>query len=285
MNKRHSIRKMHKYPVKLDVNKVIREKAPDAFVPQFLINWLKRIICQDELNRILEYAGNAEGHVFAQKALEYFDIKLNIIGSENIPTEGKFIFASNHPLGGLDGVALAAFLGKQFDGKIRIQVNDILMNVTNLEPIFLPVNKHGGQAKDAIRKTNEAYISDNQLLVFPSGLCSRKQQGKIRDLRWKKAFIVKALEFNRSIIPIYFNEVNSTFFYNLSSLRKKLGIKANIEMLFLPKEMFKKKNATFTIYIGKPITFDYFDKSKTHQEWANYVEDIVYRTGKNYNER
>lgn len=269
---------MQKYPIKLDVEAVVKSKTPNKKAPKFLINWLKRIIHQDELNEILEYAGDAEGHVFAQKALEYFNIQLNIFGEENIPKKGRCIFASNHPLGGLDGIALAAFLGEKFDGKIKVQVNDILMNVKNLEPIFLPVNKHGSQAKEAIIKTNEAFASDNQLLVFPAGLCSRQQKGKIKDVAWRKAFISKAIEYNRSVIPIFFKETNSNFFYRLALFRKKIGIKSNIEMLFLPSEMFKKKNTTFTFYIGKPIPPTLFDKSKTHQQWADYVKEVVYQT-------
>ncbi len=269
-----------KYPIQLDVEQVIKEKAPGKKVPRFLINYLKKTICQDELNEILKYAGNNEGHLFARQALNYFNITLKVIGEENIPPQGRFTFASNHPLGGLDGIALAAFLGERYDGRIKVQVNDILMNVSNLEPIFLPINKHGGQAKDSIVQMNEAYASDNQLLVFPAGLCSRKQKGKIEDLEWKKAFISKSIEYNRSIVPVFFDEKNSNFFYNLALIRSLLGIKFNIEMLYLPKEMFKKRNATFTINIGKPINPDFFDKSKTPQQWADYVKSVVYNMEK-----
>lgn len=271
---------MSKYPIQLDVEKVIKGKNPQTKPPRFFISLLEKIIHQDELNEVLKYAGDAEGSLFAEKALEYFNIRLNPIGQENIPANGQFIFVSNHPLGGLDGIALAAFLGSRFDGKINVPVNDFLMHVKNLEPIFLPVNKFGAQTKDAVIKTNEAYLSENQMLIFPAGFCSRRQHGKIEDLKWKKTFINKAVEYNRSIIPIYFNELNSNFFYNLSAIRMKLGIKANIESLFLPSEMFKKKNTTFTFYIGKPIPPTRFDKSKTPQQWAEYVKEAVYNLGK-----
>jgi len=270
------------YPIQLDLDAIIREKAPRTKIPRFLITWLKRIIHQKELNEVLSYAGDAEGSLFAKKALEYFNIQLNPIGQENMPENGQFIFASNHPLGGLDGIALAAFLGSLFDGKIKVQVNDLLMNVTNLKPIFIPVNKLGSQTKNSIIQTNEAYTSDNQMLVFPAGFCSRRQHGEIKDLNWKKTFINKAVECNRSIIPIYFDELNSNFFYNLSSIRMALGIKANIEMLFLPSEMFKKKNTTFTFYIGKPILPSQFDTSKTPQQWAEQVKQAVYNLKKEF---
>lgn len=271
---------MSKYPIQLDVARVIKEKAPDKKIPRFAVNYLERTICQDELNEILRYAGDNEGHKFAQRALEYFNITLNVRGEENIPSEGRFTFASNHPLGGLDGIALAAFLGEKYNGKIKVQVNDILMNVENLEPIFLPINKHGSQAKDSIKQMNEAFASDDQLLVFPAGLCSRKVKGRIEDPEWKKGFISKSIEYKRSIIPIYFDEKNSEFFYRLARFRALLGVKFNIEMLFLPKEMFKKRNSTFNIYIGKPIAPDFFDRSKTPQGWAEYVKNVVYKSGK-----
>jgi putative hemolysin len=265
-----------KYPVKLDLDSIVRDKASKMKLPQFLINILKKIVRQDELNDLLAYLGETEGAASATKAFEYFNIRLNLVGEENIPREGRFLFASNHPLGGLDGIALAAFLGEKFDGKIRIQVNDILMNVKNMESIFIPVNKHGMQARDTIRQTQEAYRSENQLLVFPAGLCSRKINGKVVDLEWKKTFISRAIEYQRIIIPLFFDGQNSPFFYNMALLRTKLKIKTNIEMLFLPHEMFKKQNATFTLYIGKPIAPEVFDKTKTPQQWAEYVKDIVY---------
>ena len=269
-----------KYPIQLDLDQVIKDKAPGKKFPRFLVNFLKKTVCQDELNEILRFAGDSEGPLFARRALEYFNITVNVEGEENIPQEGMFTFASNHPLGGLDGIALAAFLGEKYDGKIKIQVNDILMNVRNLEPIFLPVNKHGAQAKDSIVLTNEAYSSDNQLLVFPAGLCSRRKKGRIEDLEWKKGFITKSVEFNRTVIPVFFDERNSNFFYNLAFLRTFAGIKANVEMLYLPKEMFKKKNETFNIFIGAPIAPDFFDKTKTPRQWAEYVKNIVYNNVK-----
>ncbi|MCL1942095.1 MAG: 1-acyl-sn-glycerol-3-phosphate acyltransferase [Candidatus Azobacteroides sp.] len=270
-----------KYPVQLDIAQIIKDKAPDKKIPVFLIKFLEKTICQEGLNAVLRFAGENEGHRFAVKALEYFNITLNVTGEENIPSEGRFVFASNHPLGGLDGIALAAFLGQKYNGKIKVQVNDLLMNVKNLEPIFLPVNKHGVQAKEFIARTNESFASEDQILVFPAGLCSRKIKGRIQDPDWKKAFISKAIEYKRGIVPVFFDEKNSNFFYNLAFVRSLLGIKFNIEMLYLPKEMFKKKNATFDIHIGEPIAHDFFDQSKTSQQWAEYVKDVVYKSGKN----
>ncbi|HBK30605.1 MAG TPA: glycerol acyltransferase, partial [Porphyromonadaceae bacterium] len=156
-----------------------------------------------------------------------------------------FIFASNHPLGGLDGICLSAYLGEKYNGNIRYLVNDVLMHIRNLRTIFVPVNKYGAQAKESAKAIQEAYRSDNQIITFPAGLCSRKQNGKIKDLPWMKSFVLKAIEHQRDIIPVHFKGKNSAFFYNFSAIRKFVGVKFNIELVYLPDEMFKNKNQTF----------------------------------------
>ncbi len=266
-------------PKKLDIDSVLKAKAKNNYnkIPKVAINYLKRKVHQDELNYIIETYKNKYGSDFMKACVDYFNLTLHIKGEENIPVSGKFIFASNHPLGGLDGICLAAVLGEKYDKKIKYLVNDILLNIENLETIFVPVNKHGWQAKDAVKAINDAYESQNQIITFPAGLCSRKQNGKIKDLQWAKSFVVKAKEFKRDIIPVHFEGRNSNFFYNLSNLRLKLGIKLNVEMLYLADEMMKKKNAKFTITFGKPLSWESFDSSKTPLQWAQNIKELVYK--------
>jgi putative hemolysin len=234
------------------------------------------------LNDFLRFNNGATGVDFMKNAVTYFDIKLKLSGEENIPGNGeKFIFASNHPLGGLDGICLSAVVGQKYNGHVRYLVNDLLYYIEPLRNIFVPINKHGAQAKNGAQAINDAFSSDNQIITFPAGLCSRKQKGAIIDLDWKKMFIIKSVEYKRDIIPVYFEARNSNFFYRLANIRKALGIKFNIEMLFLPREMFKSKGSTFTIRFGKPISWETFDSSKSPQKWAEWVKDIVYQIGKN----
>ena len=265
-------------PKKLDIDAVLRSKAKKHYnkIPKIAINYLKRKVHQDELNYIIETNRDEHGSDFMKACVDYFNLTLHIKGEENIPETGKFVFVSNHPLGGLDGICLAATLGKKYDKKIKYLVNDILLNIENLESIFVPINKHGWQAKDSVKAMNDAYDSENQIITFPAGLCSRKQKGEIKDLEWAKSFVVKAKTYKRDIIPVYFEGRNSNFFYNLSNLRMKLGVKLNIEMLYLADEMMKKKNAEFTINFGKPISWQSLDKSKTPLEWAQYIKESVY---------
>ena len=215
-----------------------------------------------------------------QELIGYFDLTLELVNEENIPAEGRYIFASNHPLGGLDGICLSAVIGKHYGGKIRYLVNDLLLYLSNLRSIFVPINKHGAQGKKNARLIDEAYTSDNQIVTFPAGLCSRKIDGKIQDPEWKKSFIQKAVEHKRDIVPVYFEGRNSNFFYRLANLRKALGIKMNYEMLYLPDEMFRCKHKTFRIHFGKPIPWQTFDGSKKPGEWAEWVRTQAYNLKK-----
>ncbi|MDO4755933.1 MAG: 1-acyl-sn-glycerol-3-phosphate acyltransferase [Parabacteroides sp.] len=262
----------------IDVKQILQQKAPSVAhkIPAFVINYLIRTIHQEELNEILRLYHDKQGVAFMQELIRYFDLHLVLENEENIPTEGRYIFASNHPLGGLDGICLSAIIGDHFNGNIRYLVNDLLLYIPNLKNIFVPINKHGAQGKKNALLIEEAYASDNQIITFPAGLCSRKQKGKIIDLEWKKSFIQKAIEHKRDIIPVYFDGYNSTFFYNLAYYRKALGIKMNYEMIYLPDEMFKSKHKTFRIRFGKPIPWQTFTTGRKPIEWAKWMKDLVY---------
>jgi len=263
----------------LDVKKILHQKSPALAkkIPGFIVNYLIRTIHQDELNDIVHRFRHLDGVDFMQAVIEYFDLTLKIIGEENLPeADGRYIFAANHPLGGFDGISLTAFLGKRYNGNIRYLVNDVLLQIPNLQSIFVPINKYGAQSKKSTEKVEEAFASDNQIITFPSGLCSRKIKGKVQDLEWKKSFIQKAVKYQRDVVPIFFGGRNSNFFYRLANIRTSLGFKMNFEMLYLPDEMFKNRHQTFPIYIGEPIPWKTFDKSKTPKEWAKWVQEKVY---------
>ncbi|MCI6572238.1 MAG: 1-acyl-sn-glycerol-3-phosphate acyltransferase [Parabacteroides merdae] len=266
----------------IDIKQVLRQKAPSAArkIPGFMVDYLIRTVHQDELNEILRRYHDKDGVAFMQELIGYFDLNLELVNEENIPTEGRYIFASNHPLGGLDGICLSAIIGGRFDGKIRYLVNDLLLYLSNLRSIFVPINKHGAQGKKNAELIEKAYASDNQIITFPAGLCSRKQNGKIQDTEWKKSFIQKAVEYRRDIVPVFFEGRNSNFFYRLANMRKALGIKMNYEMIYLPDEMFKSKHKTYSIHFGKPIPWQTFDSSRKPAEWAEWVKEIVYNLKK-----
>lgn len=264
----------------IQIREVIRKKSPKLakWIPGLLISYFERVIHEDEINDIMTRFRDLYGLDFIDALIDDLGVKVVLEGAENIPVGDSVIFASNHPLGGLDGIAIMQAIGRH-RRDVKFLVNDILMNVRNLEPLFVPVNKVGGQAKSGIIAIDQAYASDNALLVFPAGLVSRKMGGKISDLEWKKSFISKAKKYKRDVVPVFIDGKNSNFFYNLARLRQKLGLKVNIEMLYLPDEMFSQRNHTVTIRVGERIPYQEFDRSKSEREWAHHVREIVYRMG------
>ena len=262
----------------IDIDAILASKAGKKarYVPRFLVSYLKKIAHQEELNGFLENEQDRYGVEFIEDFFRFFDNSFEVEGMENLPSEGWHTFVSNHPLGAIDGMGLGMILGRHYYEKIKYLVNDLLMNIPQLKSLFIPINKTGRQAKNLPRQVDEPFKSENHILMFPAGICSRRTNGVIRDLEWKKTFITKSVQTQRSVVPIHFDGRNSDFFYNLANINKMLGLKFNIAMLYLADEMFKNRGQKFKVTIGKPIAWETFDKSKTPAEWAQYVQDVVY---------
>jgi len=261
------------------IREVIGKKNPGLlkWLPGFVLRYIERIVHEDDINAVMEHIGHLEGLDFVDALItQELNVQVELTGEENIPLTGGVVFASNHPLGGLDGIAFMHALGK-YRKDIKFLVNDILMNIKNLGPLFIPINKHGKQARQVSRLIDETYASDQAMLVFPAGLVSRKRKsGVIRDLEWKKSFIAKAKKYKKDIIPVFIEGRNSDFFYNLARFRRNIGIGANIEMFYLADEMFAQRNKKVTIRIGKAIPYQELNNGKTEQEWAETVKETVY---------
>ena len=265
----------------IDIDKILVSKMGNKakFVPRPFISWLKRIIHQDEVNKYLWESRHLSGTEWLEECVRYLDMTIDLVGEEHLPKkdDGRlYTFVSNHPLGGEDGVALGAIIGRHYDGKFRYLVNDLLMNLPGLAPVCIPINKTGNQSRNFPAMVEAGFKSDNHMLMFPAGICSRKRGEEIRDIAWKKTFITKSVEYQRDVVPIHFGGQNSPFFYKLANFSDKYVKKVNLAMLFLVDEMYKNVHKTFRIAIGKPIPWQTFDKSKTATQWAQYVQDIVY---------
>jgi 1-acyl-sn-glycerol-3-phosphate acyltransferase len=264
----------------INIKNLFHEKNPKLakWIPGFIYRYLRKITHQDYFNEIIRDFGHLRGHAFSVAMMEYFNITIKVEGEAYLPDDGRYIFASNHPLGGLDGHVIMDLVGKKYGpDKYKFLVNDLLMTLKNLEDVFIPVNKHGRQGAELAEKLEAAFKSDVQILSFPAGLVSRKINGQVMDLPWHKNFINKSRQYQRDIIPIHMGGENSKFFYRLYKFRKSLGIKANIEMLYLMDETYKHRNKHLTVKFGKPIPWQTFDKSKRPPEWAKWMKDVVYK--------
>ena len=267
-------------PFFIDIKKVFKEKNPGLakYIPGFVWAYLNRTLHLPEINGFLKDHGTKIGLDFTKAVIKDFNVTVTIKGEENLPPTGKFIFASNHPLGGFDGMLLLTVLGKKYHD-VRSLSNDILMSFENLKPLFIPVNKHRSMSHESANALDDAMSSDMQILTFPAGLVSRKTKGIIQDGVWKKSFISKAIQHKRDIVPIHVTGHCTNFFYNLSNFRKFLGIKTNIEMFYLADETYKHKNEHITITFGKPISYTVFDRSRRPDDWAQSLKKYVYSMG------
>lgn len=265
----------------IDLRKVFTAKVPKLMkhMPDWAFRKIQRLLHEDEVNQILVKYKDLEGIDFVNAFLKEFNLNLVLNGTEHLNESQRIVVASNHPMGGLDGMALIGSVGKHC-GKVLTPVNDFLTFLPNLRPLFIPVNKVGSDLankKENIRVFNETFSGDSTVCYFPFGLCSRKTKGgKIMDLDWKKTFVTKSKAYQRDIVPVHVDGRNSEFFYNLARIRKFLHIKVNIEMAFLVDEMFKQRNKTMTITFGKPIPYQTFDSRFTDAEWAEKLRRFSY---------
>lgn len=266
----------------IDIDNILKDKmgAKAKWVPRPLVSWLKRVIHQDQVNAYLWDSRNKVGTDWLEECVRYLQMTLEIKGMENLPSkdDGRlYTIVSNHPLGGADGVALGAIIGRHFDSRFRYLVNDLLMNLPGLAPLCIPINKTGHQSRNFPAMVKAGFESQYHMLMYPAGICSRRQKdGTIRDIPWSKTFIQKSVEYHRDVVPIHFGGQNSPFFYKLANFSDKY-LPFNLAMLYLVDEMYKNVGKTFEVRIGKPIPWQTFDKSKTPRQWAQYVQDIVYK--------
>ncbi len=266
----------------IDIEEIIRGKNPRLYrlLPDFLLRYIKRKIHEDAVNDCLWINRDKFGFEFNRACLDYVGTTVTWEGLEHIPATGGAIIAANHPLGGLDGMALVHAVSQRRKD-CKFIVNDILTNMKNFGDLFIGVNKVGASAGETLRKVEAFYESDGVVIIFPAGLVSRKQDGEVKDLEWKKSFITKAIQYNKPIIPAYIGGQNSKFFYNFALWRKRLGIKVNIEMFFLADEMVKQRGQHIKIKFGPPIYPESLDKPRprTHLQYAQEVKDAVYKMG------
>ncbi len=261
----------------IDLDKIVRMRAgvKARYVPRCIVDLLKKVIHQEFINVYLRQG--RKGVDFCKGTVEYLGVTVHVVGEENLPEDGTpCTFVSNHPLGAIDGVTLGWIIGEHYGGRIKYLVNDLLMNLEGLAPLCVPINKIGKQSRGFPALVEETFASDNHVIMFPAGLCSRRNDnGEIRDLEWSKTFVGKSVRHHRDVVPIHFIGHNSDRFYNLARWCKRLHL-PNLAMLLLPDEMYRSQGNTYIVKIGKPIPWQTFDKSRSARQWAQWVQSKVY---------
>lgn len=270
---------------KIDVKAAIQQKYK-GYLPSFVYKWLERIIRQDELNELMALQDHVGGVEMAHRVMDKMGITTEVIGIERLPDKDtRILFVCNHPLGGADGIILTGLLGEHYDGKIRVMVNDVLLNVFQFEDVFVPVNKYGSQGRKHLSTMEDALSGDNQVLTFPAGFCSRPNpDGVICDIPWRSSFVRMAHKHNRVVVPLFFEGVNSPKFYRWARIRKKLGIKFNYELILLPQELLKAKGKHFRIFVGEPTEVSDLPTGKDINAFVEKIQREIYTFPEKYRE-
>jgi len=261
----------------IDISRLIKSKNPRLlkWLPNFVINYLKRILHEKEINDFLKEHKDKKNLEFCDEVMKYFNITIQVNGIENIPKTGPVILVMNHPLGGMDGIAFISGI-MRYRSDLKFIVNDLLMNVDNLKDLFVGVNKHGKNKVSVRAQIKAAFDSQHALCIFPAGLVSRKNKGRVEDLEWKKTFVTYARSLDRKVVPIFIDGKLSPFFYRLYRVRKFLGIKANIEMLYLSNELFKQRDQKFSFYVGSPVQGSTYHADIPEFKAAQEYKKLVY---------
>ncbi len=269
-------------PIKINIRQVIDERLPRyrRFIPRWAVAWLERTVHQDDLNALLASNAGKRGADFASGVLADLDVTYTAHGLDAVRDHRRPLIVCNHPLGGLDGLMMIDLVARTWGRNLHFVVNDLLMAVEPLRDVFLPVNKHGRQSRDDMARLEEAFAGDDPVIMFPAGLVSRRlSKGVIADLKWNKMFVAKAIESRRDVIPVYFSGRNSSFFYNFAHWRERLGLKFNIEMVYLPGEVFKCRGRHFDIYFGRPVAWQSLADGRDMAATAARIRQIVYSLG------
>lgn len=273
----------------VDIEKVLADKNPRLLkmMPRPALEFIKKTVRQDQINSVIYRNRHKKGWDFLDGVIKELGVNITVNGIEHIPANGGVFLAANHPMGGLDGMAFMHVVGK-IRKDFKFFVNDILMQVDNLADHFIPVNVFGDNSEEYRQAFNAAYTSEEAVLIFPAGMVSRRhkkpsspqikktRKKHIEDLLWKRSIVEKAAEFQKDIIPVHIRGFNSKRFYNIGYYRKKALIEANLEMFYLPDELFTQRGNTIHFEIAPPIPGSHFDHSKTSSEWVQWLKELVY---------
>jgi len=270
---------------RVELGQLFAARYPGWKLPGFFLRLIEKIIAVDKINKLFAATSGTKNVEFTDACMKYLAVTCNVVGGENLPpSEKKLIFASNHPQGGIEAICIASVLGRRYGGKIKFYANEILYCLEPLKELFVPIYRRKQKSKENLRIINDFYQTDDHLVVFPAGVTSSKKKGKIMDHEWRKNFIVEAVKYRRDVVPLYFQARNSDLFYVVENFRRFIRSRVNFDVILFGHEFFKQRGKTFTLYIGKPVSWETFDKTKSPKEWAAVMKDVVYNDAKNMQE-
>lgn len=95
-----------------------------------------------------------------------------------------------------------------------------------------------------------------------------KKTKKIQDLPWTHSVIRLIRKAKVPVYPVYFDFLNSRFFYWLGRIDWR------IRTLRIPAEAFNKRGRTVDVYIGEPVSPEETKILPTTKTWPSFYINV-----------
>lgn len=257
------------------IGKYTNTKYPIWFI-SFIALLLDKILRIKEINSFLAKNSDKYNIDFIDEVFDYLNFSFTILNRDfaRIPSEGRLIVVANHPLGGMDGLAILKLINS-VRKDVKIVANSTLSVIENIKDLIIPFTLDSKiPQKESIQMIANALQNEECVIFFPAGEVSRLKYWTIKDKKWNKGPVYFAKKYNVPILPIHIKGKNSILFYLIGIFSKFLS------MLMLPRELFYQKNKLIHFTVGNYIpakNLGNFDNSLT----SNLLRKHVYKIAKN----
>ena len=224
--------------------------------PRFLASLLERALGLHTLGKIYdETPRGLDPFQFLDHTLDALGVNIEIENPEllqDIPKTGPVLIVANHPLGGLEGMAIARVIGT-VRPDLQVLTNELLRLIPELAPLFIGVNVLSRNAAagnvGGIKQVHKHLKNDGAVQLFPAGMVSAYEfgQGRIQDREWNRLAGQLLQKYQCTCIPVHVGGKNSSYFYAAGMIHPRL------RTLLLPRQLANKQGFTLPLKLGRPI--------------------------------
>lgn len=189
---------------------------------------------------------------------------------DSVPRQGPLLIIANHPLGGLEGVAIARLL-LSLRPDVKVLANQVLCRIPELQDVFIGVDiLSGGRERSnatAIRQAGRHLKDGGALLIFPAGVVASLSPltRRIEEKPWHRLVGQLALKYQANCLPIHVAGRNSRLFYLLGLIHPRL------RTVCLARELANKQGQPVTLTVGEVITADEYIVAGDGDAVARYL--------------
>lgn len=226
------------------------------FKPRIVSAVIERALGLDRLGQIYdERPPGLTPHEFLQYTLESLGVSLELFNESNldeIPRTGPLLIVANHPLGGLEGVAIAKVIS-DIRPDLKVLTNELLRRIPELADIFIGVDvlSSNGAAGNvaSIKQVHKHLKSDGAVLIFPAGMVSTYEHShrRIQDRPWNRLVGQLLKRYQATCLPVHVGGTNSRAFYAAGMIHPRL------RTALLPRQLANKQGFKLQLRFGRSV--------------------------------